>query len=186
MSQSITIELHFFGVSILWGAIVLLAYDQLRVLRRIIRHNNFWVAVEDLIFWIIASVFIFAMIYVQNSGTIRGFSVAGMVIGMVIYHYVMSDIIVKLISRGILLLLYPFTCILKYIGKVLKFVINKGKKLFYRIFVQLKNIVKSVKIKLIKNKKKQPDKKKTKKIKKNKTKEKAYNKKRKSDEKREG
>lgn len=154
MSQGITIELRFFIISILWGAIVLLAYDQLRVLRRIIRHNNLWITVQDLIFWIVASVFIFAMIYVKNSGIIRGFSVMGMVIGMVIYHYILSDFIVMLISRGILLLLRPFSYILKYLRVGLNFLIKSGKKLLHKGYMQLKNQIKSVKIFIIKYKQK--------------------------------
>lgn len=152
MSQSITVELQFFAISILWGAIVLLAYDQLRILRRIIRHNSFWITVQDLIFWIIASVFIFAMIYAKNSGTIRGFSVMGMVIGMVVYHYALSDLIVVFISRGILFLLRPIFFILRQLNNGLKFLIKKGRKLINRIYMQLKNLLKSVKIKLIKTK----------------------------------
>jgi len=154
MSQSISVELQFFAISILWGAIVLLAYDQLRVLRRIIRHNNFWVTVEDLIFWITASVFIFAMIYEQNSGTIRGFSVLGMCIGMIIYHFLLSDFIVRIVSRGILFLLYPFSFALKCLKKGFKFILDKGKKLMSGIYRRLKNLAISVKINLVKKKSK--------------------------------
>ncbi|MDD4113087.1 MAG: spore cortex biosynthesis protein YabQ, partial [Herbinix sp.] len=63
MNKGITIELQFFMISILWGALVLLAYDLLRILRRIIRHNVLAVAIQDLLFWVLASVFIFALIY---------------------------------------------------------------------------------------------------------------------------
>ncbi|TAH71558.1 MAG: hypothetical protein EWM47_04380 [Anaerolineaceae bacterium] len=146
MNQGITIELQFFMISILWGALVLLAYDLLRILRRIIRHNTFFVAVQDLVFWVLASVFIFAMIYVKNSGTIRGFSVMGMVMGMVIYHYILSDWIVKLISRLILLLLRPFFIVINYIRKGLRYFKNKIKLLNNRIYGQLKRKSKSVKI----------------------------------------
>lgn len=150
MNQGITIELQFFVISMLWGAIVLLSYDLLRILRRIIQHNAFFVAVQDLIFWVLASVFIFAMIYVKNSGTIRGFSVMGMVIGMLVYHYILSDWIVILISRGILFLLRPLSFAIKYVGKGLNFLKNKVKVLNVRIYGQLKSRVKSVKI--VKNK----------------------------------
>ena len=147
MYQGITIEMHFFLTSILWGVLVLLAYDQLRILRRIIRHNSFFVAIQDLLFWVLASVFIFAMIYAENSGTIRGFSVMGMVIGMVIYHYILSDWIVTLVSRMILLIMRPFTIAIAYTFKGLRFLINKAKKLSY-------SKAKSVKISLYKNKQK--------------------------------
>ena len=146
MNQGITTELYLFMISILWGALVLLAYDQLRILRRVIRHNTFFVAVQDIIFWILASVFIFAMIYVRNSGTIRGFSIMGMGIGMIIYHYILSDLIVMLISRLILLLLRPFSLAVKYICKVMIFLKNKLRILKNTIYRQLKSWTKSVKI----------------------------------------
>ncbi|NLL00379.1 MAG: hypothetical protein GX271_06930 [Clostridiales bacterium] len=154
MNQGITIELQFFLISILWGALVLLAYDQLRILRRIIRHNTFFVAVQDLIFWVLASVFIFAMIYVENSGTIRGFSVMGMVIGMVIYHYILSDLIVMLISRMILLIIRPFSIAIAYICKGIRYLKSKIKKLCIRIQSRLKSKVKSAKISLSKQRQK--------------------------------
>lgn len=158
MSQGIAIELHFFLISILWGALVLLAYDQLRVLRRIIRHKDILITIQDLLFWVIASVFIFAMIYENNSGIIRGFSVMGMVIGMVLYHYILSDIIVTILSRGILLLLRPFLITLKYLRKCLKFIVSKIKKLLNKSYMQLKKLIKSVKISVAKKKQKKIEK----------------------------
>lgn len=152
MYQGITIEMHFFLTSILWGVLVLLAYDQLRILRRIIRHNSFFVAIQDLLFWVLASVFIFAMIYVENSGIIRGFSVMGMVIGMIIYHYILSDWIVILVSRMILLIMRPFSIAITYICKGIRFLIAKARTLINRIQVQLKSKVKSAKILLNKHK----------------------------------
>ncbi len=146
MNRWITIELQFFATSILWGVLILLVYDFLRILRRIIRHNVFFVTAQDLIFWALASIFIYAMIYVKNNGTIRGFSVMGIVIGMVLYHYIFSDWIVKLISSGILLLLRPFSLIIRFISKKIKFLFNKGKKINKKIYEQLKKRIKSIRI----------------------------------------
>jgi hypothetical protein len=63
MNPAISVELHFFLTSILWGVILLVAYDVLRIFRRLIKHDAFFIALEDLIFWVVASLFIFAMIY---------------------------------------------------------------------------------------------------------------------------
>lgn len=153
MNQGITAELHFFLISVLWGLLVLLAYDQLRIIRRVIRHSTFIVAIQDMIFWIMASVFIFAMIYVKNSGTIRGFSVMGIAIGMTLYHYILSDWIVKLLSRLILLLLSPFYIVVNYIRKGIGFIKNELLKLNNRVYSQLKRKAKSVKISLSNHKK---------------------------------
>ena len=70
MNQLITIELQFLYFYTM-GALVLLSYDCLRILRESLPHNMVIVTAQDLIFWILASIFIFAMIYTKNSGTIR-------------------------------------------------------------------------------------------------------------------
>ena len=155
MNQGITIELQFFMISILWGIIILFAYDQFRIIRRIIPHNILFITIEDLFFWILASIFIFAMIYEKNSGTIRGFSVMGMGIGMVLYHYILSDIIVGLISRGILILLGPFLFIINWLKKTLGFVLRKIKRFMKKIYIGLINRIKSVKISIITHRQKQ-------------------------------
>ena len=146
MNKGITIELHFFMISILWGAIILLAYDLLRVLRRIINHNIWVITFEDLIFWVLSSLFIFIMIYENNSGTIRGFSVMGMGIGMVLYHYIFSERIVWLISQIILILLRPFSFLINLIRKMLGIVLKKIKRCLCKLHIQLKKQMKSVKI----------------------------------------
>lgn len=174
MNQEIITQMQFFMVSVLWGAFILIAYDVLRILRRIIRHNTFFVAVQDILFWAAASVFIFAMIYVKNSGIIRGFSIMGMGIGMLIYHYIFSDWVVILISRIILLLLRPFRVAIKYICKGIKFLVNRTKRLITRIYGRLKNKVKSVKISVSRHmQKRKADAKARRKIKKEKDSEKA-------------
>jgi spore cortex biosynthesis protein YabQ len=146
MNPGITFELHLFFISILWGALVLIAYDLLRILRRIIRHNVAVVAIQDLIFWVVAGVFIFAMIYVKNNGIIRGFFVMGMVIGMLAYHYLLSDLIVMLISSLILLILRPFSLALALLKRGLIRLKSKLMALYNKIFGRLKRSVKSVKI----------------------------------------
>lgn len=160
MNHAITIELKFFLISILWGAIVLLAYDGLRILRRLIKHNGFFLAVEDLLFWVITSVFIFAMIYQVNNGVIRGFSVMGMAIGMVLYHYILSDIIVSLITKLIFTLLRPLRFILNKMKQFLHFLMGRGRKIASFFITRLKKLHKSVRIALNSKRQKRNEKKK--------------------------
>lgn len=146
MNEAITVELQFFLISILWGAIILVIYDLLRILRRLIPHNSLFIALEDLIFWVLASVFIFAMIYTMNNGTIRGFSVMGMGIGMILYHYIFSELLVKWISKALLLLMRPFKMFLGQLKRVLRFLLSKTKKVARYFDRRLKKITKSVKM----------------------------------------
>ena len=50
MNPELAVELHFFAFCILWGGLVLLAYDFLRVIRRLIKHGNLLLALRILFF----------------------------------------------------------------------------------------------------------------------------------------
>jgi spore cortex biosynthesis protein YabQ len=158
MNEAITVELQFFLISILWGAIILLVYDILRIFRRLIPHNSIFLALEDLIFWVLASVFIFAMIYTMNNGTIRGFSVIGMGIGMTLYHFIFSELVVKWITKVLLLLLSPLKFFIGRIKRVLHFFASRLKKVLVSVLSRLKKTVKSVKIALNTKRKKRTEK----------------------------
>ena len=148
MNQAITIEMQFFIVSIVWGAILLLVYDILRILRRIIKHNSFFIAVEDLIFWVLASLFIFAMMYKENNGVIRGFSVMGMAIGMLLYHYLLSEVLVNYITKLIRAILRPIGLALNKVKRFLRYVSGLIKYAVKNVVKRLKKWTKSVKIAL--------------------------------------
>ncbi|MHB8131733.1 MAG: spore cortex biosynthesis protein YabQ [Mobilitalea sp.] len=148
MNHAITIELQFFLISILWGGILLLVYDGLRIVRRLIKHDSFFLAVEDLIFWVLASVFIFAMMYRENNGIIRGFSVMGMAIGMVLYHYIFSEILVNIITKFIRTLIRPFTMAYNKTKKFVLFLMSKAKNAIKLLLMQLIKWMKSVRIAL--------------------------------------
>lgn len=150
MNDAITVELQFFLISILWGVIILLVYDILRIIRRLIPHNGIILALEDILFWVLASLFIFAMIYKVNNGTIRGFSVMGMGIGMTLYHFIFSELLVKWVTKALHLLLRPVRCLINRIKRILLFVMSKMKNYISRILFRLKKIEKSVRITLTK------------------------------------
>ncbi|ROR25670.1 spore cortex biosynthesis protein YabQ [Mobilisporobacter senegalensis] len=166
MSDSIVLEVQFFLVSILSGAILLVVYDIIRIFRRIIRHSKFLVAIEDILFWVVSSVFIFIMMYRQNNGNIRGFSILGMVIGMLIYNQLLSSIVVNVsatiinkiiwvIKKIIMLILFPFRKVLgfifRYVGRFLRFLKKKLRKLRINILKILKKFLKTVKIAVTKD-----------------------------------
>lgn len=148
MNKAITIELQFFLVSILSGAILLAVYDILRILRRVIKHNSVFIAIEDLLFWVVSSVFIFAMMYRQNNGIIRGFSVMGMAIGMILYHYILSELFVNLITKLINTLLSPIRYVIKQVRRLMHYIVLRGKKLIKFLQLRLKKIMKLVTMKL--------------------------------------
>lgn len=64
---------------------MMIAYDGIRIFRRILPHKTVAVAIEDLLYWLASGVCIFRMLYLENSGAIRGFAIAAVVLGMVMY-----------------------------------------------------------------------------------------------------
>ena len=152
MNEAIMIELRFFLISILWGVILLLVYDGLRIFRRIIKQNSFAIAMQDLLFWVVSSVFIFSMMYRKNNGIIRGFSIMGMILGMLVYHNILSDPVVNIVTKVLLTLFRPAVFAIRQIKKMLNFVGKTGKKATSSILLRLKKQVKSVKIAVDKKK----------------------------------
>jgi spore cortex biosynthesis protein YabQ len=148
MNPAITIELQFFLLSILWGGLLLLAYDVLRIFRRLIKHGIILVAIEDLIFWLLASLFIFTMIFQKNNGIIRGFSIIGMLLGIILYHFSISEWLVNSITKLIQTLLSPIKAAIKQIIRFFRFLWTLGKKEINNLLYRLKKIKKSVKITL--------------------------------------
>ena len=95
MSEVIHHEIWFFFFSLLSGVILLCAYDQLRVLRRVILHNGFFQSLEDFFFWTAAGIFCFGVSFRENSGSIRGFSLAALAFGMWFYYRTLSHWVIK-------------------------------------------------------------------------------------------
>lgn len=85
MSEGIIFELQFFSRSFLLGVMMMTAYDGIRIFRRILPHGTWAVAIEDLLYWLACGVCIFRMLYLENSGAVRGFAIAAVVLGMIMY-----------------------------------------------------------------------------------------------------
>lgn len=99
MSAGILLELQFFLRAFLWGAALTLLYDLIRLIRRLIRHGTFAIAVEDILFWAACGILIFRMLYQENSGAIRGFAIAAVILGMLLclqFEKLLKKVIKKL------------------------------------------------------------------------------------------
>lgn len=102
MSSFIFQEGRFLLASVCLGAEIALVYDGLRILRRVICHSNFLISIEDLLYWGFVSFGMFGLLYYENSGTFRWFSVLGAAVGMMIYKALIGRFLVEYLS-GILL-----------------------------------------------------------------------------------
>lgn len=75
-------EVSVFLQAFFAGNIVFFVYNCIRVIRRLIKHNLFFVSVEDFFFWFGAALYLFIELYHTSDGSIRWFFVAGVVVGV--------------------------------------------------------------------------------------------------------
>ncbi len=132
MGDFIWKEIDLFIQSAYYGILLGLSYDVLRILRRILKHKNFLVYIEDYIFWVIWGIVIFALLFSHNDGVVRGYVFIAIIIGGFLYLKAFSFFLVKYIS---LILNKILTLVLKKPLKAVKMVLVK-------VFTRIKKCVK--------------------------------------------
>lgn len=115
-------ELLLFARALWYGAAMLIVYDSLRILRRVISHKGWVTGLEDILYWAGSSLFIFTGLYRQNSGILRGYFFVGMALGMVVYSWTFSAYFVKGASG-----------LLNRLKKILKIPVKAAKKVIKRL-----------------------------------------------------
>lgn len=128
MSQNIINEIYFFGCCVLTGVAVISMYDVLRIFRRVVKHGVFAVGIEDFIYWVGSSFFVFHIIYIRNDGIIRGFAILAIILGMLIYNVTISHVLVKYISMIINKIISIVTAPIKWIVKKCSNILKKCYK----------------------------------------------------------
>lgn len=139
MSSEIQGEVFFFLVCASTGVLLMFGYDLLRALRRVFPHGNLLLAVEDFLYWSIAGILAFGVIFLKNSGVVRGFSLCAMAFGMALYYISASRFILKAVSAGLRffvtilskitgIVCYPFAFLTKKVCKNPKKALKKRVK----------------------------------------------------------
>jgi spore cortex biosynthesis protein YabQ len=161
-------QIKLFLISLLVGVYAGILYDLIRVLRKLIKHNLFFIQLEDFFYWIIISSGVFFVMLSKNSGEVRSFCIAGSLIGMNIYAILFSKLIetivfntIKFIIRFIInilkIILYPIRLIIKilsipfnflkkYFGYTHNFLKNKSNKIKRYSKIKIKQKINNIKI----------------------------------------
>jgi len=125
--------------TIIVGATIGLFYDVFRVFRKTAPHSTFAVQVEDLFFWIAATVGTFYFMLTRSYGEIRIFALLGVVLGIVLYFNTISKWIVKIfvvivtflkrvIASVVKIILLPLRIVLGWISPPVKAFTMKRRK----------------------------------------------------------
>lgn len=148
MSQDIIREVTFFLHSVCMGVIITFVYDWLIIFRKLIRHSTFWLSLEDFLFWIACGLGVFYMLYRENNGVLRWFTVFGAVLGMVCYKWLVSKWFVHIMSICIYKILWLMFSVIQVIVKPLKWLFSRICRLVRWVGKKIKKASNFVKNKL--------------------------------------
>lgn len=148
MSQDIIQEVTFFLHSLVMGIVITFVYDWLLIIRKLIKHNTLWISIEDILFWLACGIGVFYMLYKENNGVLRWFTVIGAVIGMGCYKLLIGKWFVHIMSTCIYKIMWFAFKILQIVVGPLKWLFSKLKKLTKFIKKKLKKLLNFIKNKL--------------------------------------
>ena len=96
---SLSYECQIFLYSVILGAGLGIVFDVFRVIRAVIPHNSFFVALEDVIFMLIWTFSLVIFSVELSGGNIRFFCFVGTLLGFVIYFFSVGKIVITFIRR---------------------------------------------------------------------------------------
>ena len=147
ISAEITGQCQLFLSGVFLGMCMIFAYDLLRIWRRVIRHGTVWIGIEDMFFWCGCAVALFGMLYRQNDGLVRGFVIAAVVSGMLLYHFGVSRYVVRAGVKVLGAFVKGLSVIFKPLFGPLGNICKKNSQILKK---RLKKIWKAIKIRLCK------------------------------------
>ena len=132
-------QAFLFLSTVLVGAAIGLFYDVFRIFRKTAAHSTWVVQLEDLFFWLAATVGAFYFMLTRNYGEIRPFSVLGIVLGVVLYFATVSRWVVKVcvvvvtflkrvVASAIRIILLPLRLLFTWISPPVKSFAGKRRK----------------------------------------------------------
>lgn len=99
MSEIIIGQVRFLLMTSLLGMALMGAYDVCRFLRWMIPHHGIVVALEDVLFWVAASVPAYGMFFIYNNGEIRWYGALAVFLGGALYEWGISKPVRQLGDR---------------------------------------------------------------------------------------
>lgn len=129
--EMISTQLQYFLASFLYGIFLFFLYDWLRIFRKIVPHARVADAIEDILFWLAASIFVFQMIFNKNNGILRVFFIVAFGAGMYAYRILAEDRFVEIMEKAIRWLMRPFQWAGKKMTQISKKILEKLKKISY-------------------------------------------------------
>lgn len=96
MNDVVNTQTLLFLKAIQIGVVLAVLYDLVRLLRKLVKHPNWLVQLEDLLYWLGCIVISFSLFYMYNFAQIRFFALIGMALGAILYLVTLSILFMKI------------------------------------------------------------------------------------------
>lgn len=144
MDTTLLLEFHIFLSTIYGGLVAGFIYDVYKTIRYFSKPRKFMTSLGDLLFWTLTASIFFIILIKNNWGEIRGYTILGFFLGILVYNKIFSRFIYPIclrigrILKGFFakllsIVFYPFR-VLKKTSPLFK----KVKRIIVEIFRQIK------------------------------------------------
>lgn len=151
MSQMVSNQSMLFITAVEIGILMGVLFDLIRIFRKLIKHPNFFVQIEDMLYWVLCGFVAFYMLYICNYAEIRPYIFIGIVLGGIFYFCTFSIIfmkiativinyIKKLIQKLVQLLLIPLRALVRLVKIPLRYLATKWAHIKYKNKVRYRQL----------------------------------------------
>lgn len=95
MTVSVSSQAYAFLCSVAGGLAIALLYDIFRIKRKAVKTGNIIIYAEDILYWLLAAVVMFAVLYYSNEGELRSYLFIGTLLGVIFYALLLSKYVMK-------------------------------------------------------------------------------------------
>lgn len=145
MNKLVTAQTLLFMTSVEIGILMGIVFDLIRIFRKIIKHPNFFVQLEDMFFWVFCAFMSFYMLYICNYAAIRPFIFIGIICGAIFYFLTFSvwfmklaTIVINYVKALIKQIIYYVMIPIKWLMKVFIWPIRSITKKIRKLRWQMK------------------------------------------------
>lgn len=152
MGMTISEQAVDFLLACLLGAGLGVLYDVFRIIRLAFWHGKIVVAVQDILFWILAAISTFLFMIMHTEGQIRFYVLLGELLGFTVYYFTIGMLVIHM-SRWIISLIKKvfmtlYKIFIRPFVKLFVFIFQKFRVLFVRVVVKLKKVKRNAKFRL--------------------------------------
>lgn len=116
----LSFELTVFAGAGATGLVSAFLYDLFRLKRRLVKTAAIMIHIEDVLYWIAASIILFLSSYVLSSGETRFYFFAGVLLGALLYFILLSKWVLLALRWLVGVLAWPVREVIKLLTPVFK------------------------------------------------------------------